>query len=325
MAQYTGTILTIKGRDLQAKVEAGTTLTFTKVKIGDGQLGQGQTLEGLNDLVHPLKTLSIASVQAESGGLCRVRSNITNSGVTQGFYIREVGLFAQDPDVGEILYAISVATAADYLPPEGGTTAIDSQFDIIVLVGNASSLSAVFSSDVMPIGGIILWSGSEANIPNKWALCNGQTVNGHLTPDLRGRFVVGAGTGSGYNVGATGGAAAVALETAQLPVHSHGITVQSHPSHTHSTTVESASDHTHNETKSQAAGQFVASGVGAQAIIQVTSVTIQSGPAGAHSHDVNIGASGSMAHTATVNNTGSGSTHENRPPYYALCYIMKVA
>ncbi|MED4570306.1 hypothetical protein P9302_12555 [Brevibacillus agri] len=145
MAQYTGMILTKKGRDLQAKAEAGATLTFTKAKIGDGQLGQGQSLENLNDLISPQKTLTISSVQAESGGLCRIRTNITNQGITQGFYVREIGLFAQDPNLGEILYAISTASAADYLPPEGGATIVNNQFDIIVIVGNASSIGATIN------------------------------------------------------------------------------------------------------------------------------------------------------------------------------------
>lgn len=43
----------------------------------------------------------------------------------------------------------------------------------------------------IPIGGIIMWSGQESAIDTtKWALCNGQTVNGHTTPDLRGRFIM---------------------------------------------------------------------------------------------------------------------------------------
>lgn len=146
MSQFTGMILTKKGRELQAKAEAGALLKFTKVKIGDGQIGPGQSLEDLVDLVHPLKVLDISSVQAE-GGLCRIRTSITNKGITQGFYVKELGLFAQDPDVGEILYAITTASAADYLPPEGGATAINNQFDIIVIVGNASQISATIKLD----------------------------------------------------------------------------------------------------------------------------------------------------------------------------------
>ena len=65
----------------------------------------------------------------------------------------------------------------------------------------------------IPIGGIILWSGATNDIPTGWALCDGQ--NG--TPDLRDRFVLGAGGG----LSATGGLASVTLTTNQLPAHAH--------------------------------------------------------------------------------------------------------
>jgi len=74
----------------------------------------------------------------------------------------------------------------------------------------------------IPTGGIILWSGSVGAIPSGWALCNGS--NG--TPDLRSRFVVGAG--STYNVATTGGSA-----NAIVVAHSHSIT---DPGHAHSFT-----------------------------------------------------------------------------------------
>ena len=73
------------------------------------------------------------------------------------------------------------------------------------------------STGTVPIGGIILWSGSTGSVPDGWALCNGS--NG--TPNLQDRFVVGAG--SGYAVDATGGSAdAVVVE------HNHGITDNGH-------------------------------------------------------------------------------------------------
>ena len=66
------------------------------------------------------------------------------------------------------------------------------------------------STGTIPIGGIILWSGSTGSVPDGWRLCNGS--NG--TPNLQDRFVVGAG--SGYAVGNTGGSA-----NAVLIAHSH--------------------------------------------------------------------------------------------------------
>jgi hypothetical protein len=68
----------------------------------------------------------------------------------------------------------------------------------------------------MPSGGIIMWSGSVATIPAGWLLCNG--ANG--TPDLRNRFVLGAG--SSYVPGATGGSSTHELTINELPYHNHG-------------------------------------------------------------------------------------------------------
>lgn len=146
MANYNGMTLTKKGRDLQAKAEAGTRLVFTRVKIGDGQLS-GQTYDDLNNLVKPKKDLMISSIKAEGDGQCRIRTHITNSGLQTGLFVYEIGLFAQDPDVGEILYSVTTATTPDFLPAEGGTTLVNHQFDIITIVGNALQIQASIDTD----------------------------------------------------------------------------------------------------------------------------------------------------------------------------------
>lgn len=148
----------------------------------------------------------------------------------------------------------------------------------------------------IPTGVICMWSGSADAIPSGWALCDG-TNN---TPDLRGRFIVGAG--DAYSVGDTGGTESVTLTTAQMPSHSHS----------GSGTAASAGAHVHNLPD-------CITGTGAYGInwTQVSRnynyPTIDTGEAGAHTHTLNI----------SIGSTGSGEAHENRPPYYALCYIMK--
>jgi len=132
----------------------------------------------------------------------------------------------------------------------------------------------------MPSGGIIIWSGAVASIPSGWYLCNGS----NSTPDLRGKFVYGAG--GAYAVGATGGAETHTLSEAEMPVHTH---IQN--SHTHSYSAGGAAD------------------------------TFDSGP---YSYNViNFAARTSGATTATNQNAGSGSAHNNLPPYHALAFIMK--
>ena len=157
-------------------------------------------------------------------------------------------------------------------------------------------------SNGVPAGVIVLWSGSEDNIPTGWTLCNGQ--NG--APDLRDRFVVGAG--ASYAVDETGGAAGVALSVAQLPAHGHGagtLSAQEAGGHTH----EYEDDYTRSQVR------IFDTGSGTQVCEDPTAETKTTQSAGAHTHTVG----------GTTGVTGSGAEHENRPPYYALCYIMKLA
>tara|TARA_B100000131_G_scaffold166811_2_gene161274 strand:- start:24644 stop:29164 length:4521 start_codon:yes stop_codon:yes gene_type:complete len=94
-----------------------------------------------------------------------------------------------------------------------------------------------------PSGGIIMWSGSQSNIPSGWVLCDGN----NSTPDLRDRFVLGAG--SSYSVGDTGGSETVSISTSNMPSHTHTVNSHSHslPSHSHtvSSHTHSIGSHTH--------------------------------------------------------------------------------
>ncbi len=147
--------------------------------------------------------------------------------------------------------------------------------------------AAIAAANVVPAGTIVLWSGSVASIPTGWVLCNGS----NSTPDLRNRFVVGAG--STYAVGATGGSA-------------DAITI----AHTHTGTTVSAGDHNHTISLSNQSNQNgTVSGGGT--VPATSSSTGTTSTAGAHTH------------TFTTDSTGSSGTNANLPPYYALCYIMK--
>ena len=176
------------------------------------------------------------------------------------------------------------------------------------LYGFIAAVPPVAPSAV-PAGCILIWSGSIGSIPAGWALCNG--TNG--TPDLRDKFIVGAG--STYAVDGTGG-------SANAIVVSH--------THTFSATTASNGAHQHN-----LAGNTLTGGAlgtrgwdtsiagGAKSIV----LTGDGGPdprtssisndilysAGAHTHTV----------SGTTDSSGNSGTNANLPPYYALCYIMK--
>jgi len=145
-----------------------------------------------------------------------------------------------------------------------------------------------------------MWSGAIAAIPTGWVLCDGN----NSTPDLRDRFIVGAG--STYAVDATGGSSTVTLTEANLPSHTHGagtLATASAGSHTHTTSATFRESAGIGDTAYQNKTVY-SEGLSSE-------ITINS--AGAHTHTIS-GSTGS---------TGSGTAHENRPPYYALAYIMK--
>jgi microcystin-dependent protein len=202
-------------------------------------------------------------------------------------------------------------------------------------------------STLVPSGVITLWSGSIAAIPSGWVLCNGT----NSTPDLRDRFVVGAG--STYAVNATGGANTVTLDATMIPSHTHtvsatGTTSGQSAGHTHTfsgTTSGQSATHSHAVSDpghahsydrpgpSNAANPPGSSGSTANAATTGAATTgISIGNANAdHSHTYSgttSAVSGDHTHTVTVsgttgNGTGGGLAHENRPPYFALAYIMK--
>ena len=146
----------------------------------------------------------------------------------------------------------------------------------------------------IPAGGIIMWSGSIGSIPSGWALCDGS--NG--TPDLRNRFVVGAG--DEYSVDDVGGSDVVTLTVSEMPSHNHGGLTNKAGSHTHTV-----------RTRTQEGGGAMvapqAHGFSTGTLYDYAGTALA---AGNHNH--------------TIHSQGDGQGHENRPPYYALAYIMKL-
>ena len=193
-------------------------------------------------------------------------------------------------------------------------------------VGAGNNLTGI---EAFVTGMILLWSGAANAIPSGFVLCDGN----NSTPDLRDRFVVGAG--NSYNVGATGGASTVTLSTSQIPAHGHSGNAHSHSadfgSHTHSFSGSGSSSHTHNIH----GGIGINNYQGLQVLSYANYRSHGTLPSYyyAESATVNISVSGNTGNasvsgntsnaTANVGDTGGGGSHENKPPYYSLCYIMK--
>lgn len=141
MPNWNGLVLTKKGQLLQAKVGTGVVLALTKMKLGSGVLPKGTSLEDLTDLVAPEQNVGIASKEVLTDQkMCKISATITNVGLSAGYYVRELGVFANDPDDGEILYAVTSDSAPDYIPSEGGSTAVSQEFAVYISASNASDV-----------------------------------------------------------------------------------------------------------------------------------------------------------------------------------------
>ncbi|WP_298594729.1 phage tail protein [uncultured Mitsuokella sp.] len=140
MANWTGGQLTKAGRDLQIKVEAGAKLELTKIKLGDGTEG-ADGVDTLTDLVGAKAVFGISSIEAKDG-MCTVTGVISSSNVTAGFYAREWGLFAKDPEKGEILYMIALDPTPDMIPPKTAALQQAATYAMNIVVSNAANIEA---------------------------------------------------------------------------------------------------------------------------------------------------------------------------------------
>jgi hypothetical protein len=165
--------------------------------------------------------------------------------------------------------------------PAASTASAGTSTTQIATTAFVTTAIATAVAAVVPAGMIMIWSGSVGSIPTGWVLCNGS----NSTPDLRDKFVIGAGTS--YAVGGTGGS-----KDAVVVSHTHTATDSGH---TH--TIAVANQSNVNDSTS-----------GGDQRPQTSSTTLTTATGTAN---------------ITVASTGVSGNNANLPPYYALCYIMK--
>ena len=188
-----------------------------------------------------------------------------------------------------------------------GTLAVTGNLTVDGASGSSGQVLTSAGSGATPTWGtafvsgmIVLWSGATNNIPTGFVICNGS----NSTPDLRNRFVVGAG--DTYAVDATGGSA-----NATLPTHNHSATSSvTDPGHAHSSNVFRYSDEAGTNPSAADSGSasgkiFAAGGTGTFNMVSTSTVTT------------------GISVATSIANAGSSGTNANLPPYYSLAYIMK--
>lgn len=147
MSNWANQQLTQRGRELQAKVEAGhCKLAMTKMKIGCGKTAAEDILD-MTDLRDPRLVLNISScaVNESDATVCTVTSVASSSDVDSSFLVTELGLYAEDPDAGEILYLVSLDSVPDTMPNKHVASPVTLTYQLDIVSSNAANITAVIT------------------------------------------------------------------------------------------------------------------------------------------------------------------------------------
>lgn len=141
MAEFSKLIITAKGQTLIAKILAGSHgVEFTKI-VASSDVYSIEDLEGI-DAIIAKQTTMISRIEQTNDVAVKIEGAFNNTELTEGYYMRTIGLYAVDPDEGEILYAVTVETSGNcYMPAYNGVTVSGAYVQLISTIGNAENVS----------------------------------------------------------------------------------------------------------------------------------------------------------------------------------------
>lgn len=147
--KYNKFYLTKEGRDLLARTTLGEVLKFTRVAFGTGTVTTTEQLINQKALIDQRLSVKINSIQNNKDGTATIHIAFNNEEVTQGFLMKEIGVFAQDPVKGEILYFIlNCGEEADFFPAKT-TKLVEQTMDLIVVVGDSPEVTIVLDQSLV--------------------------------------------------------------------------------------------------------------------------------------------------------------------------------
>lgn len=158
MAQFNKLTITNKGQALMSKIIAGSgNIEFTKISASTNIYTESQIL-ALTSLANVKQTVAISKITRTNNVSVQIEAAMENSNLTSGYNMNSIGLYAKDPDDGEILYAVASVPTSDkgaYMPPFNGLTASGAYFKLITTVSNSDNISLeVDQAAVATIGDI---------------------------------------------------------------------------------------------------------------------------------------------------------------------------
>lgn len=145
MSNFKRTITTQKGHALMAKMLTGVTVEFTRITTSehDYYMLEDFELEALAGVENEKQSVLVSDVELTNESYSRVHSVITNTELTEGYYVKAICLYANDPDEGEILYSITVCESgkADWLPPFNTHNVSSIEVNLDTVISNAKNVS----------------------------------------------------------------------------------------------------------------------------------------------------------------------------------------
>ena len=144
-------VITSKGQELMSRLIAGTTTaTFTKIAGSDHDYS-GVSLEALTELEDVKQNVLVSKVTRTDLTLVEVLAALDNHDLTEGYYVKALGLYAKDGDGEEMLYAVSIETVApDYLPAFSGKTVSSITYRLITKVDNSEQVTLEVNPGAYP-------------------------------------------------------------------------------------------------------------------------------------------------------------------------------
>lgn len=140
MAAYNKTIITAKGQALIAKSMVNTDVAFTRVVTSDKDYTSKGNLENLTSIENIKQSELVSEIKVLNRTAVQVVSAFSNSLLTTGYYLRTIGLYATDPDEGEILYSITTALVPDWIPPFGNISITSFEVKLETIVSNSGNI-----------------------------------------------------------------------------------------------------------------------------------------------------------------------------------------
>lgn len=144
MAQFRKAVVTDRGLDLILKTQMRQIkLEFSKIVTGSGEYAEDEDLSKATALKQPKQEFGISAVEIVDRKTVKLATALTNEGLTEAYYMREIGIYATDPDEGDVLYSIAVTLPerADYLPAYDGQVPVNIMLDTYQSVSDAANVT----------------------------------------------------------------------------------------------------------------------------------------------------------------------------------------